>query len=175
MKPGFVNLLKGNFHPRKRIWTQRHVGWSSHDWLRPQKKNLTRRSSNLVHYTCPRLPGYNQWTLSTSISQYLVSVLRFKWSIGVESKSRRRFSWIFFQFDANSFCGSYAEEQNVEIVKCWDGECHIYNLTRKCRRRHKETNLTFIALNECGKLFLYKILTGLWTSGNLSIVKPSFC
>ena len=28
----------------------------------------------------------------------------------------RRFHFIFFQFDADSFCGNYAEEQIVEIT-----------------------------------------------------------
>ena len=30
--------------------------------------------------------------------------------------------------------------------KCWDAECQNYNLTGKCRRRHKKDNLTYILL-----------------------------
>ena len=61
------------------------------------------------------------------------------------------------------------------VAKSWDGECQIHSLTGKCRRRHKENNLNYIPPNACWKLFLYKILPALWTSGNLSIVKMSIC
>ena len=134
------------------------------------------------------------------ISQYLVSVCRFsgrsvsqvnlslrgrrkKERGGGEGEKRergekgRRFHWIFFQrwfllrkLHRGAKCWDYES-----VAKCWDGECQIYSLTGKYRRRHKENNLTYIPPNECWKLFLYKILPGLWTSGNLSIVKMSIC
>ena len=88
-----------------------------HDGLRPQKK-FWPGGLLILYITCQGLPGYNQQTLfSFSIWFHFDPFRRFKSYVGVTSESRRRrFHWIFFQYSAGSFCGSY--EQNVEITKC---------------------------------------------------------